>query len=309
MSATTALLLNDTTLVRYLPSTAGEEAVLTFRAWDRTSGPSSTEATPSYRNPGTGGGTSAFSAEIGTVVQYVSSVNTLGITTVGNVALPSGTSGLTGWTAGTVVEIADPNFAVEPGTSSGTFAAVVDFSTMAADSYAGISDLHYVSRDTVVGTTVPYQLLKGDLLVSFHVAETLTSVNTLNATSGSIVVFRPTVLGDYSAGTWTTLLENPLGGQIGGFTLIEKTTTIGQDPGRSRQLPDGRNSFRILQYVAVSGTGDRFHCADADIARRGLDIDLGHVTVGYSGTEAGRFPCNHREPDHRHGLDTVRFEQ
>ena len=41
----------------------GKLPISTFRAWDTTTGTASTNATPSYANPGVGGGTSAYSSE------------------------------------------------------------------------------------------------------------------------------------------------------------------------------------------------------------------------------------------------------
>ncbi len=84
VSSSNALLITSTTQVRYIgDANNGETANFSFVAWDRTSGTASTNGTPSYANPGSGGGTTAFSTQVATNQIVVSSVNdapTLGYT-------------------------------------------------------------------------------------------------------------------------------------------------------------------------------------------------------------------------------------
>ena len=76
VSSTNALLLTSTTQVRYIGDTInGETANFSFVAWDRTSGTASTNGTPSYANPGAGGGTTAFSSQVATNQIVVTDVN------------------------------------------------------------------------------------------------------------------------------------------------------------------------------------------------------------------------------------------
>src|SRR5262249_34541059 len=76
VSATNALLITSTTQVRYIPDgNNGETATFNFVAWDQTTGTASTNATPSYANPGSGGGTTAFSSQAATASLTVTSVN------------------------------------------------------------------------------------------------------------------------------------------------------------------------------------------------------------------------------------------
>ncbi len=76
VSATSALLLSATTQVRYVgDGLSGEIPDFTFRAWDTTTGSASTNATPSYANPGLGGGSSAFSSESASAAATITSIN------------------------------------------------------------------------------------------------------------------------------------------------------------------------------------------------------------------------------------------
>ena len=79
VSASNALLLTNTTQVRYQPDGKNGETgpfpQFTFIAWDRTSGSASANGSPQYANPGTGGGTSAYSSQNATAMIWVDSVN------------------------------------------------------------------------------------------------------------------------------------------------------------------------------------------------------------------------------------------
>ena len=62
--------------MRYIPNGQnGETATFTYKAWDQTTGTASTNATPSYANPGSGGGTTAFSSNDASAQMVVTSVN------------------------------------------------------------------------------------------------------------------------------------------------------------------------------------------------------------------------------------------
>ncbi|MDA7979108.1 MAG: DUF4347 domain-containing protein [Pirellulales bacterium] len=64
VSSSNALLITSTSQVRYVPDgNDGETATFSFKAWDQTTGTASTNGSPSYSNPGSGGGTTAYSAE------------------------------------------------------------------------------------------------------------------------------------------------------------------------------------------------------------------------------------------------------
>src|SRR5206468_2239540 len=74
VSSTNALLLTSTTQVRYIPDGLnGETATFGFKAWDQTTGTASTNATPGYANPGSGGGATAYSSQSATASITVTS--------------------------------------------------------------------------------------------------------------------------------------------------------------------------------------------------------------------------------------------
>ena len=76
VSAGNALLITASTQVRYVPDGVNSEtATFNFRAWDQTSGSASSNATPTYANPGAGGGTSAYSSQAATASIFISFAN------------------------------------------------------------------------------------------------------------------------------------------------------------------------------------------------------------------------------------------
>ncbi|WP_420066124.1 DUF4347 domain-containing protein [Pectobacterium colocasium] len=76
VSSSSALLLSATTQIRYAPDRAnGETATFSFRAWDQTSGTSTSGATKVLADTSTTGGSSAFSANSAQASLMVTSVN------------------------------------------------------------------------------------------------------------------------------------------------------------------------------------------------------------------------------------------
>jgi uncharacterized delta-60 repeat protein len=76
VSATNALLLDGTTLIRYQPnSNNGEVPTFQYRAWDQTTGIASTSSTPRFGNVTASGGTTAYSTQTGTANITVTNVN------------------------------------------------------------------------------------------------------------------------------------------------------------------------------------------------------------------------------------------
>src|SRR5688500_1462229 len=85
------------------------------------------------------------------------------ISTDGNASIPAG-NGITSWSDSAVVEMADPNLQLEPGTSRGTFSTWGDLDAAAADGNADVNGLHVVGRTVTIGTTNPVTLQAGDIL-------------------------------------------------------------------------------------------------------------------------------------------------
>ena len=76
ITSSNALLLSASTQIRYQPdSLNGETATFDFVAWDTTTGSASAFGSPSYADPGSGGGTTAYSSETATASTVVTDVN------------------------------------------------------------------------------------------------------------------------------------------------------------------------------------------------------------------------------------------
>jgi len=194
----------------------------------------------------------------------------------------SGTPGITDWTSGTVIELGDPNFDLEPGTTNGTFSAAIDFDAMVSDGNASVSSLHYVTQDVLVGSSPSFQLLAGDVIVTFAQTET---VGGFTANSDNVLVFRPTTLGDFSAGDWYRLLENPIGQGIGSLTLIEQDTLIGDYTVTAGHFLMTASGVRDIRYVEVTGTGLGTTSTTHSVLIHAADIDLGAVNNGIDALE------------------------
>ncbi len=184
----------------------------------------------------------------------------LWFSTAEDVPDPSGVAGLPSWSSATVLELGDTN------------STVVNFDSMVADGNAAIASLHYVSQDVLVGPGVnEFQLLQGDVLVSFKVTETVagTMYNPDN-----LLMFRPTTPGDFSAGTWTRLLENPIGQWLGSVALVEQDTLIGDYTVTAGNFLMTTTSGNDIRYVEVTGTGSGTTAAVSSVLIQGSDIGI-----------------------------------
>ena len=131
----------------------------------------------------------------------------------------------TSWTDGEAINFSAPGLGLEPGTTSGTFSSLFDLDTFAADGDADISGLHRVNRTVVVGTGGGSMTLqKGDVLFSIQGADTFGGVS---VTENDLVLFRPTLLNDYSSGSFSILINSPTGDKIRDFALVEVNMSVG----------------------------------------------------------------------------------
>ena len=142
------------------------------------------------------------------------------LTTNGHVT-GGGQPGIDTWREGDLVQIADPNLAFDPGSTNGTFSVAASMNTFISDK--NVSAVHYVGADMQVGAS-NFQLFAGDLLLA---SKDASSFGGLAVSKEDVVVFHPDTPGDYSAGTFTMLLKNPVGAEIRGISLIEQNTTVG----------------------------------------------------------------------------------
>ncbi len=141
-----------------------------------------------------------------------------------NATVPPANGGLS-YDGAVVAQIGNPSLAFGSGPNNGTFTSFFDLDTFATDN-TNIRGLHYVSRTTVVGTTNPVALERGDILFTTSSDETLGGLST---TTNDVVRFRPTVPGNYSSGTFSLLLRSPgnTGKHIRDFALVESAVTVG----------------------------------------------------------------------------------
>ena len=172
------------------------------------------------------GATSATASKTITVTAVEDSG--LWLSGVNNSTTSAGSGALT-YNDGQVARLTDPNLALGAGTTAGTFSQVFDIDVFAQDGNAKIIGLHYVSRPVTVGTTNPVNLQGGDVLLSVDGNETLGGVA---VTARQVVLFRPTSPGDYSAGTFSVLLNDPAatGKDVQDFALVEQAMTVGGTP-------------------------------------------------------------------------------
>ncbi|WP_442506694.1 DUF4347 domain-containing protein [Novipirellula sp. SH528] len=140
----------------------------------------------------------------------------------------SGAPGLSAWDAGEIIEFGSIT-SLDPvaGTTSGSFASLFNLTSFAQDGAADIESLHYVTEDITIGNTTTYGLQAGDVLFATRDIETLISTNTLAVTRNDLIVFRPDATGNYSSGTFTILLKNPVSLGFHAVTLITQDTLVG----------------------------------------------------------------------------------
>ncbi|WP_372718456.1 DUF4347 domain-containing protein [Novipirellula sp.] len=139
----------------------------------------------------------------------------------------SGAPGLGGWDAGEVIDFGSIN-SLDPvaGTTDGTFSSYFDLSSFVTGG-ADIEALHYVTEDITIGNSSTIALQAGDILFATRDTENLVSTNSLTVTRNDLVIFRPDSEGDYSAGTFQILLDDPVGYGFHAVTLITKNTLVG----------------------------------------------------------------------------------
>ena len=150
----------------------------------------------------------------------------LWISSKDNSTVPPASGGIS-WTDGEVIKFSDPNLALDPGTTSGTFSTVFDLDSFTQDGNGDVNALHYVTHTVTVGSggsTVTLQA--GDVLLSTGTNETLGGVA---VTTRDVILFRPTTPDNYSSGTFSVLLRDPgaTGKDIWGIALVETNTIIG----------------------------------------------------------------------------------
>ncbi len=152
-----------------------------------------------------------------------------GILWLSTTGTSDGTPGIT-WNDSAVVAFDDPNLTYQNGPANdtdGTFAAVFDMEDFTSST--DVDGIHYVTTNITVGNSSTIDLFVGDVVLSLHHDDTLTSTNSLTVKDGDVFVFRPDTAGDYSAGTFIMLIdESDIGyGDLNALSLVETTISVG----------------------------------------------------------------------------------
>ena len=142
----------------------------------------------------------------------------------------SGTPGITSWTAGSVLQVSDPNFQLGDDTN-GTFSEVIDFTPFTNDTSVKLHGLHFVTQKMTIGNANSFTLQAGDIIFASKTDEVFKSSDgsMLKFLNSDIGVFRPDNPGDFSSGMFFKLLDSPNGnsGEIRSITLVEQDTVVG----------------------------------------------------------------------------------
>ncbi len=161
------------------------------------------------------GAATGFSStsELSAAVTVLTETATLWLSTAADVGSPSGAPGLGSWSAGSMLEFGDPSLAFEPPSTSGTFSLLADLDAQGQDGNVVLVGLDLVETATDVGASPTVSLLPGDLLLSTANDEMFVNwdTSTTEALSKDVVRFRPQTPGDYTSGTFSVLLDQPLG--------------------------------------------------------------------------------------------------
>jgi len=185
---------------------------------------------------------------------------TLWLTTASDVT-SSGVKGLDSWTSGEALSFGDPDLALGAGPSDGTLSSQFNLDDFVVANNARIDGLHFVSQDIQLGGS-DFQLNAGDILFSTAADEQI-SDSGLSFDKMDVVLFRPSAPGDYTAGTFSILVDNlGLGGinQLQSFTLVEKTTVLGDitlEAGQflyAHTIAFGANDVYWFQTIEVGET-------------------------------------------------------
>ena len=155
----------------------------------------------------------------------------LWFSTRGDVAAPSGVSGLSDWGRDDALTLNDPNLNLGAGTSDGTVQRRFEIDTFADDGNARLDALHYVTTDITVGGANAVNLQVGDILFSTDATETFHG-GSVTIDRQDVGLFRPTAPGDFSGGTFSVLLDelspsSIIGRNVYSISLVEQDTTVG----------------------------------------------------------------------------------
>ena len=291
VSDSSALLLSDDAgnRIRFVPATNfNGSAQFSYRAWDQTDGNVNAMAGVDVSTNGdaTAYSTATESASIAIrpvqVIMYVS--------TSGDVSV-SGAPGLDSWDAGEVIALGDPNTSFEPGTTDGTLYKFLDlrnFQTGAVE--PAVDGIHQVSNNTTIGGNggPAMDLFVGDILFAINsnsVQLTGSDLVEITTNKKSLYMFRPDTPGDYSAGTFSMVLDNFSTNEVEGISLVERDTMVGDTLLQAGTfLFNPGNSTDIWLYT-VDGAGAGTTSGNSEILITGNHINMNNVSAKVSGLD------------------------
>ncbi len=201
------------------------------------------------------------------------------LSTAADVGSPSGAPGLDSWSAGSILHFGDPSLAYEPPSTSGTFSLLADLDAQGQDGNVVLVGLDLVETATDVGASPTVSLLPGDLLLSTADNEVFVNWDaTTTATEAKdVILFRPQTPGDYTSGTFSVLLDEPLG-DVKDISLVEADTTVGD-----RILPAGSilmSDANTVYHLDPTGAGPLVAPGIPTVLLDGPDVAIDQNIVG-----------------------------
>ncbi len=225
--------------------------------------------------------TSEFGRAMAAVASVTTApVNGIWMSTEEDVAA-SGAPGLGTWTDSEIISFGGPSLELESGGTVGDFSSVIDLDIFGAGDVS-IDGIHYVTQaGTSIGSIV---LQAGDILLSTADDESFFG-GTFDVAEQDVFLFRPDIVGDYSSGNMSMVLDmsspgltDPdLGfGDLWSFTLVEQDVTLG-----------GYNLFAGEILFTRQGGLDHQDVYVFHVGNTGLNVTTGTADKLIEGTVLG----------------------
>ena len=260
-----ALLIAASTQVRYVPNgDNGETATLGFRAWDQTTGTASSNGSPSYANPGAGGGTTAYSSQSGTAQMTITAVNDAPVATI-TPATYAATEQVALTLKNTGLSISDVDAA--SGSMTVTLSVTEGTLTVTAGGSGAVVSNSGTSSVTITGTVTQI-----NNLLSTDATSTVSYIDNIDAPSASATL---------------TLQVNDNGNTGGGSLTNSDTATINitavNDAPTATITPA---TYAATEQVALTLHGTGLSIADVDAGSAAVRATVS-VTSGILTAAAG----------------------
>jgi hypothetical protein len=201
----------------------------------------------------------------------------------------SGIPGLGTWGKGETLQFGAPNFELEPAVSTTSASGASVFNLANFASGVDVDAIEYVTRTITIGSGANTLTLQaGDILLSTDSAATLTSVNSLSVTEDEVFLFRPTLAGIYTSGTFTMVLDNfgaiHGGGETWSLALVEQNTVVGDytlNAGSFLFSRQGGSEHGDIRLFTPTGVGAGTTSGSVQVLVEGSDSGIGISTRIY----------------------------